>query len=50
MPALLEFCAKGFHDARVFTDVPFVRAPGRPATVFRRVPLNALLSETRAAD
>lgn len=38
MPALLEFCAKGFQDALVFTDVPFVGHPRRACVVLPCLP------------
>lgn len=49
MPALLEFCAKGFHEALTLTEVPLVRAPGRPVADLARLPMKELRMGTRVA-
>jgi hypothetical protein len=43
------FCANGFHDAEVFTDVPFEGAPGRRHALLKRLPANADLRGARQA-
>lgn len=40
MPAVFEFCAKGFHDAEVFTEVPLVGTPVSAWVVLERLPKN----------
>ena len=49
MPAVLEFCAKGFHDAEVFTEVPLVGTPVNAWVVLDCLPQNEVRRGARQA-